>query len=201
MPAAPADPLIGSFIRRKRNWSDRHVTNAIATYNRWHAWLAAHDVTDLTEATGDLCAEFLAERARTVSGSTNHKDWQFLVWFYTWLRREGELPPITRRGQPVEQIGRGPMEDIDAPQVNDPDPDRVRHISTADYRKVMASFDKRKLLDCRNARDVLVDVLVRCAHVRGRPRRARPLRPRRRLRRHLGQEQQVAHRHHPRGDP
>ena len=151
MPAAPADPLIGSFIRRKRNWSDRHVTNAIATYNRWHAWLAAHDVTDLTEATGDLCADYLTERARTVAGSTVHKDWQFLVWLYTWLRREGELPPVTRRGQLVDQTGRGPMEDIDAPRINEPDPDRIRYVSPADYRRLMAGFDKTKMLDCRNA--------------------------------------------------
>jgi site-specific recombinase XerD len=151
MPQAPTDPLIGSFLRRKRNWSDAYTNNAVASLNRWHRWLHTHGVTDLCAATGDLCADYLTERADTVVGSTVHKDWQFLVWFYTWLRREGELPTITRRGVDVEQIGRGPMEDIDAPRINDPDPDRVRHVSDADYRRLMATFDKRKVIDCRNA--------------------------------------------------
>ena len=164
-PAPPADPLVASFLRRKQKWNDAYVTNAIAIYNRWYTWLAERDV-DLTDATGDHCADYLAQRAKgttgltaangrplgPVVGATVHKEWQLLVWLYTWLRREGELPPIRRRGgQLVEQTGRGPMTDIDAPEINDPDPDRTRHITVADYRRVMASFDRRKVLDCRNA--------------------------------------------------
>ena len=106
---------------------------------------------DLTDATGDHCATFLAEREQMVVGSTVHKDWQYLVWLYTWLQREGELPPVRRRGQLVDQPDRGPMHGIKAPINNDPDPDRTRHITSADYRTLMGSFDKRKLLDCRNA--------------------------------------------------
>lgn len=151
MSQTPSDPLIGSFLRRKRTWSHGQTANATACLNRWRAWLVAHGVTDVTQATGDLCADYLTERAGAVVGSTVHKDWQFLCWFYTWLRREGELPPIRRRGVEVEQIGRGPMEDIDAPRINAPDPERIRFVSPADYRRLMGSFDRTKVLDCRNA--------------------------------------------------
>jgi len=151
MPQRPSDPLIGSFLRRKRNWCDAYANNATACLNRWHRWLTDRGLTDITDATGDLCADYLTERAQAVAGSTLHKDWQFLVWFYTWLRREGELPPVIKRGQPVEQTGRGPMEDIDAPRINQPDPERIRFVSPADYRRLMASFDKSSVLDCRNA--------------------------------------------------
>src|SRR4051812_35407983 len=101
-PALPADPLVGSFLRRKRTWSERYVANAIAIFNRWSTWLDRHGV-DLVDVTGDDCATFLAQRAAgttdlvdqwgrplgPVAGSTLHKDWQMLVWLYTWLVREG----------------------------------------------------------------------------------------------------------------
>lgn len=149
-PAPPRDPLVASFLRRKATWSDGSIANAISIFNRWCAWLDAHGVT-LTEATGDHCATYLAERARIVAGSTVHKEWQQLTWLYTWLRREGELALVRRRGQLVEQTGRGPMEGVDAPRVNDPDPARIRHICVADYRRVLGSFDRRRVVDCRNA--------------------------------------------------
>jgi site-specific recombinase XerD len=150
MAAKPTDPLVASFLRRKRRWSDAYIANAVSQLNRWCAWLAARGV-DLCDATGDDCSDYLRERSQVVAGSTVHKDWQMLVWLYTWLAREGELPPVKRRGQLVDQSGRGPMNDIDAPGISDPDPDRVRHISAADYRRLMASFDRTKVLDCRNA--------------------------------------------------
>lgn len=51
----------------------------------------------------------------------------------------------------VEPPRRGPMANVAPPTLADPDPDRIRHISDADYRTLLASFDKRKTLDCRNA--------------------------------------------------
>lgn len=145
-----SDPLIAAFLRRKSTWGDTYERIAVLIYNRWTAWLAERGV-ELVDATADDCATYLAERGRAVSGATCHKDFQLLGWLYTWLCREGELPPRMRRGVLVEQAGRGPMEGVDAPRVSDPDPDRVRRITDADYRRLMASFDRRSTIDCRNA--------------------------------------------------
>jgi integrase len=140
---------VTSFLRRKK-WTDHGINVAISIFNRWSRFLAARGVK-LVDATGDDCADFINDRLTKVVGATAHKDWQNLVWLYEWLVKEGELPPVRKRGKLIEQINRGPMNDIDAPIINDPDPDRIRHISEVDYRRVMATFNKRKKLDCRNA--------------------------------------------------
>jgi len=147
--ARPVDPLVASFLRRK-TWSDAAVANATSSLNRWTRFLTARGV-DLTEATGDDCAEYFKARSAEVAGATLHKEWQFLCWLYEWLVHEGELPEVRKRGRMVEQERRGPMNGVDAPPLTDPHPDRIRRITEADYRRLMSSFDRRKMLDCRNA--------------------------------------------------
>lgn len=143
-------PLVRSFLRSKRSWSVHHERVAIASYNRWCRWLAAHDVT-LLDVTRDHCAEYLAEREASVAGSTAHKDYQFLMWLYEWLRAEGELPPVMKAGRLVEQSTKGPMANVDPPTVSEPRPERMQRVTELEYRRLMASFDKRKLRDCRDA--------------------------------------------------
>ena len=39
IPAIPGDPLVASFLRRQRTWSNANVANAISVLNRWCLWL------------------------------------------------------------------------------------------------------------------------------------------------------------------
>lgn len=145
-------PLVRSFLQAKRTWSAQHERNAISAYNRWCRWLAAPERgVDLVDATRDHCAEFLREREASVAGATAHKDYQLLMWLYEWLRAEDELPQVRKAGRLVDQPALGPMSGIDPPTVNEPLPARVERVSEDDYRRLMASFDKRKVRDCRDA--------------------------------------------------
>jgi integrase len=172
MPQQPADEMVGAFVRSRLGWSDHHRENAVSVLNRYTAWLAAdHPDTAPADATGAVCAGYLAARqagttgvidARNgrplgpIGGNTAHKEYQVLCWFYEWLVAEGEVPMTRRRGPDnttiwVEPARRGPMANVTAPAQSDPDPDRIRHITDADYRTLLGSFDKRRTLDCRNA--------------------------------------------------
>lgn len=148
--AHPIDPLVGSFLRRK-SWTDAGIANAVSVLNRWARFLHSRGTTTVAAATGDDCADYLRQRSTEIASSTLHREWQLLGWLYEWLAKEGELPEVTRRGRLVEQTARGPMNGVDAPAVSEPHPDRIRYITAADYRRVMASFDRRRELDCRNA--------------------------------------------------
>lgn len=158
MAQAPFHPLVRSYLLRRPGWSDEHRAKAISILNRWCMWLGVRQLelvnpstteradaakrARLTDAIGDDCATYLGERTAEVVGSTAHKDYQHLMWLYTWLVAEGEID---------SRHERGPMHNISAPPVNDPDPERTRNVSHADYERLLASFDKRRVLDCRNA--------------------------------------------------
>jgi len=140
--AAKADhPLIRDFVASHRlDWTDHHRRNAISVLNRWHAWLGRLDEpVDLISADKDHCATFLGERAAVVGKGTLVKDYQFLKWLYAWLDEESELD------------GRNPMACMKGPGQPPHDPKRTPHITDEVYERLMASFDRRKVLDCRNA--------------------------------------------------
>jgi integrase/recombinase XerD len=149
-PPTASHPLVRSFLRGKGSWGAQAQRNAIWTYNRWCVWLAERKV-ELVDATRDHCAEYLNERKSVVAGSTAHKDYQRLMALYEWLRAEGELPQIVKAGRLVEQESHGPMANVESPAVNEPLPERIQRVSEPDYRRLIASFDRRKVRDCRDA--------------------------------------------------
>jgi site-specific recombinase XerD len=131
---------------RRSKWSAHQRECAVSCLNRWCAWLDTRGVK-LCDATGDDCSTYLAERAAAVAGSTVRKDYQFLRGLYAWLVAEDEID--TRRVL-------GPMHNIDAPTMSDPDPRRIRAVSEEDYHRLMATFrggrnDRQRELDARNA--------------------------------------------------
>ena len=139
MPQRPNHPMTRDFVASHRlDWSDHHRENAAGVLNRWTKWCAINGVDPLAATTAD-CTDFLAERGAKVGKSTLIKDYQFLRWFYAWCLEEGELE------------GRDPMARVKSPGQAPHDPKRTPHITPVVYDKLMASFDKRKTLDCRNA--------------------------------------------------
>lgn len=140
MPAKPTHRLVRDFIASHRlDWSDHHREVGVGVLNRWCRWLEAHDDIELVDASKADCVEYIAERRAAVSVSTATKDYQFLRWLYAWLDEEGELP------------GRDPMRGVKGLGAPPHDPTRTPHITAEVYERLMASFDKRKTLDCRNA--------------------------------------------------
>lgn len=140
--ALPNHPLIRSHLRaHERRWSDANRANALSILNRWQVWLAGRDVA-LVDASRDDCQEYLNWRCGQVSTSTAHKDFQHLRWFYRFLVTEEEID--TRRAH-------GPMETVKAPKMSEPDPDRIDHVTEDDYARLMSSFSRRSLNDCRDA--------------------------------------------------
>lgn len=148
-PRVARHPLVRSFLRTRRTWSPGHVRNSVGKYDGWTDWLAERSI-DLVEATRDDCATYLEERSELAAGSTVHKEYQLLRWLYAWLREEEELPLVRKAGRDVEQGPWGPMTGVAAPTVSDPNPDRVRRVEGDEYRRLMASLDKRRLADCRD---------------------------------------------------
>ena len=146
----PIDPFVASFLRTRRKWSVRHKANSVSIYNRWSRFLAERGL-ELCGATEGDCNDFLDVRQREVSAATAHKDYQFLAWLYEWLCDGGYLPPVVKRGREVDQSGRGPMEGVAALDPGSPHPDRIKRVQPDEYRRLMASFDKRKTRDCRDA--------------------------------------------------
>lgn len=144
MPQSATHPLVAAFIRSRRRWSEQQSRNGTSSYNRWCRWLDAHDL-ELCEVRSSDCVDYITEREAAVSGSTAHKDWQFLRWLYQWLVREGELGDL-----PASRVF-GPMTNVDPPVVNDPDPERTRACDDDVYLIIMNSFNPRLLADCRNA--------------------------------------------------
>lgn len=145
MPAKPRHPLVRDFLATHRlDWVDAHRQNAVSHLNRWHVWLDARDVP-LCEATLDDVTTYLGERREAIGASTLLKDYQFMKWLYEWLLAEGELP--IRDNKPA----RSPMDKVKSPGEPPHDPARTPHVSEDDYETLMASFDRRKTLDCRNA--------------------------------------------------
>lgn len=139
MPAKPNHPLTRDFVASHRlDWTDQHRRNATSALNRWVRWLEANG-TEIPAADKDHCATYLGERAAIVGKSTLLKDYQFMKWLYAWLDEEGELD------------GRNPMARMKGPGQPPHDPRRTPHITEEAYEKLMASFDRRKTLDCRNA--------------------------------------------------
>lgn len=163
MPQAPTDPHVAQFLASRLSWSAHHVENATSVLNRFAAWLASqHPETALIDVSRAQCQAYMAHRAsalgrggKALSATTLHKEHQVLCWLYGWLAAEGELPLVARRmGRDtvwVEGPPLGPMSGVAAPAQGDPDPDRTRAIGEADYRRLMASFDRRRRIDCRNA--------------------------------------------------
>lgn len=141
MAQQPTQRIVTSYMKRKR-WSPAHVVVAVSVLNRWCRFLDDRGIGSVLDATGDDCADYLAQRLTVVSSTTAHKDYQHLMWFYKWAVAEGEIDTNRERG---------PMHNIDAPPVGDPDPERVRYCSPENYDALMRSFDGRKMVDCRNA--------------------------------------------------
>lgn len=135
-------PLVRSYLKRGKRWNSTDATVvATSVLNRWQRFLDARSV-DLLDATGDDCADYLAERCAAVKGSTAHKDYQHMIWLYRWLVSMDEIE--TRHVD-------GPMHKVAPPKNDAPDPDRLTYVSAEDYATLMASFDKRRTLDRRNA--------------------------------------------------
>ena len=164
---SPTHPLIREFLRSHRqDWTDQHRYNAASHLNRWHRFCELHGL-DITDVTTDHCEAFLMSRDKArddrslrneydwlspgfrrepVDKGTRTKDYQFLKWLYEWADAEGETEPFRgRRHQ------RHAMDGVKGPGKVARDPRRTPHISEADYNSLMASFDKRLVLDCRNA--------------------------------------------------
>lgn len=142
MAASPNHPLVRSHLRaHERRWSADNRTNAISILNRWTAWCAGQGI-DLVDATRDDLQAYLNGRCEVVSPNTAHKDYQHLRWFYRFLVTEEEID---------SRKVHGPMETVKAPKMVASDPGRVGHVSDEDYERLMASFSKREILDCRNA--------------------------------------------------
>jgi site-specific recombinase XerD len=147
MSAKPTHKLVRDFLASHRlDWSDHHREVGVGVLNRWCRWLAAHDV-ELVDVSKADCVEYIAERREAVAVSTATKDYQFLRWLYAWLDDEGELP------------GRDPMRGVKGLGTPPHDPTRTPHITAETYETLMASFDKRLTLDCRNA--AIVSLLYR----------------------------------------
>jgi len=142
----PRHPLMREYLFTKRTrWqSDATRTIAVSCLNRWTDWLEAHH-TEPDDATAHQCQAYINERVDAVAGSTAHKDWQHLGWFYDWLARFEDRPD--------------PMRHVDAPRVGEPHPDRVRAVAEADYAKLLRSFDVRTEAGARDA--AIVSLLYR----------------------------------------
>ena len=139
--ARPAHPLIGDLIQAHRqSWTDAYQQNALSILNRYHHWLTGRGV-DLVDVTPTDLNDYLDERRATgISASTLVKDHQFLARLYGWLHTESELP------------GRNPMARVARPKgANRVDPARIGYVTDVDYHRLMAGFDMRLTLDCRNA--------------------------------------------------
>jgi len=134
-------PLVKSHLRaQERRWSKENRQNALSVLRRWTAFVA--DRNGIIDATADVCREYLNARCEVVSSTTAHKDYQHLRWFYGFLVAEEEID--TRKKH-------GPMETVQPPKVADPDPERTGYVSADDYARLMASFSRRSLNDCRDA--------------------------------------------------
>jgi site-specific recombinase XerD len=135
-------PLVGSHLRaHERRWTAENRANAASVLRRWVAFLDARSV-DVLEATADDCRQYLNERQEVVTTTTAHKDYQHLRWFYKFLVAEEDID--TRKEH-------GPMQTVKPPKVADADPDRVGRVSNDDYARLMSSFSRRSLNDCRDA--------------------------------------------------
>lgn len=141
MTATPIHPLVKSHLRaQERRWSKENRANALSTLRRWTAFVA--DRNGIIDATADDCRDYLNARADVVSSTTAHKDYQHLRWFYKFLVAEEDID--TRKVH-------GPMETVKPPKVADPDPERTGNVSADDYARLMSSFSRRSLIDCRDA--------------------------------------------------
>jgi site-specific recombinase XerD len=150
MAAKPQHPLVRDFLASHRlDWSEHHLYNATIHLNRFTRWLAAEGV-ELAAADKGHCATFLEARRAVLTphSSTLVKDYQFLKWLFAWLADEGELD------------GRDPMARMKGPGQPAHDPRRTPHVTEASYARLMASFDKRKTLDRRNA--AICSLMYRC---------------------------------------
>lgn len=142
MPATPTHRLIGSHMRaHEKRWTAENRRNGISILNRWHAFCTAAGV-DLLEADADICRAYMNARGDQVCGATAHKDWQHLRWFYRFLVTEEHID--TRRPH-------GPMEPVLPPTQSKPDPARIGYVSEGDYARLIGSFRRRSLIDCRDA--------------------------------------------------
>jgi site-specific recombinase XerD len=137
MPAKPNHPLVRDFLANHRlDWSDHHRQVGTSVLNMFTTWLDTQGV-ELEEASKAECTEYMAIRKQAVAISTATKDYQFLRWFFEWREEEDGV--------------RNPMRGVKGHGKVTSDPDRTPHITEETYTKLMATFDKRKTLDCRNA--------------------------------------------------
>lgn len=158
------------FLVSRLNWSAHHRENARSILRRFAAFVAeAHlggpelvspELVDVEAAT---VRAFFAARAGQapsaaappVSGTTAHKDYQILSLFYGWASEGGFLPLVRRRvGREIvmmEPPPTGPLHGVAAPKMTEPHPRRIRRLSEADYYRIIAGFDRRRLTDRRDA--------------------------------------------------
>ena len=61
MPRQASSPLVRSYLKRKRRWSDHGRQVATSILNRWCRFLDDRQL-DLLEATGDDCSDFITLR-------------------------------------------------------------------------------------------------------------------------------------------
>ena len=119
-----------------------------------------------------------------------------------WSRTTSSSPTCTAGCTPNAELpGRDPMARVARPKGADRvDPARIGYVTELDYHRLLASFDMRLTLDCRNAAICSLMYLVRGAPLRGRPHRPRPGRHRPGPPRGDRQERRVGHRRPARGD-
>jgi site-specific recombinase XerD len=142
MQNATIHPLVRSHLKAQgRRWTPEHIQNALSVLRRFDAFLQARSVS-LVDATADDCRDYLNARHEVVTSTTVHKDYQHLRWFYKFLVAEEDID--TRKVH-------GPMETVLPPKVADSDPNRVGYVSVDDYARLMSSFSRRSLIDCRDA--------------------------------------------------
>jgi len=139
-PVQPADPLIRRHVVRHREWTENYRADNTEVLNRFHRFLGERG-SSLAAATPEDVIEYLDLRCKTLKSSSAHKEFQHLRTFYRWVVKDGSHP------------GPNPFldEDVTAPPVGQPDPSRLTLFSPEDYERLMRSFDKRSLLDSRNA--------------------------------------------------
>lgn len=157
-PTARPAYRIEAFLDSRNRWSAHHRRNAASILGRFAAHVTAregHD--DLAMMTVDAVQSYFTARLDAgISPTTMHKEHQVLGWFYAWMNRCGWLPWDERRSRggatfeiPPDPLG--PLSRIDIPAELPPDPHRIRRISEADYYRLLATFDRRRANDRRDA--------------------------------------------------
>jgi len=144
----PNHPLTRAYLAAHRNaWSEHHAEDRTSILNRYVVWLRARDL-ELVDVDPVTVSDYLAERRSQVAKATLVKCQQALVGLYRWLDAEEELP------------GRDPCRSLASLGEAKPDPQRTPVLTLAEYERLLASFGRRSVIECRDA--AICSLMFRC---------------------------------------